>query len=62
MELKQNKISLIEKYNCKNLYFELVECLENNKDGKIKNCNENIKKIGECVIKGMKSEEKMNKN
>ena len=62
MDQSKNKISLIEKYNCINFYLELVDCLDKNKEGKYRMCNENIKNIGQCVFKGMKQEEKVNKN
>ena len=54
----QDQKSMLQKYGCTSLYFDLVNCVEKNFDNE-KICKDHFKKIGECVVKGMKSEEKI---
>lgn len=53
---KVNKKSLIDQYNCKEFYPDLQNCIKEKENEKL--CREHFIKIGECVIKGMKEEEK----
>lgn len=50
-------ISMIEKYNCLDFYFNLKDCII--KSTQENECREEYMKIGECVISGMKKEEQM---
>ena len=62
VERKRNfNISLIQKFNCTNLYFDLFECVEK-KGGNENTCRQEFIKIGECVRTGMKNEEKTKLN
>ncbi len=56
----QDQNSMLKKYGCTGLYFDLVNCVEKNFDNE-KICKEHLKKIGECVVTGMKWEEKLHK-
>jgi len=59
---ENNKLSMIEKYNCKTLYFDLSDCVINNENLENKNiCVAEFSKLGECIINGMKIEERTNK-
>jgi hypothetical protein len=53
--------SLIDKYSCQKYYYELLNCVEKNSEPKI-NCKSFFTKIGDCVINGMKIEEKKANN
>jgi hypothetical protein len=55
-ERRNINISLIQKFNCTNLYFDLFECVEK-KGGNENTCRQEFNKIGECVRTGMKNEE-----
>ena len=52
--------SLIEKFKCVNFYVDLVECINKNEDNE-RICKVHFSRIGECVYKGMKEEEKNKK-
>jgi hypothetical protein len=52
--------SLIEKFKCVNFYVDLVECIDKNEENE-EICKIYFSKIGECVYKGMKDEEKNKK-
>ncbi len=53
-EINSNK-SMIDRYNCIKFYNSLKICVTKSEDAE---CREEYKKLGECIIAGMKNEEK----
>lgn len=48
---------LLEKYNCTKYYYQTLDCAKKNMDAP-KLCDNDIKKMGECLYNAMLSEEK----
>jgi hypothetical protein len=57
IKIRKNPATLLDKYNCNKFYFEALDCAKKISDNP-KLCDEQIKRIGECVYKGMLKEEK----
>jgi hypothetical protein len=57
IQIRQNPMTLLDKYNCTKFYYETVDCAKHNSNNS-KLCDELIKKMGECLYNGMLLEEK----
>jgi hypothetical protein len=57
IEKSQIQNSLLAKYKCTKYYYQTLDCAKRNIDDP-KLCDEDIKKIGECLYNGMLLEER----
>jgi hypothetical protein len=62
IDTNNKQLSLLEKYKCTEFYYKSLECAKNNQESFKNMCEEEIRKMGECVYKGIKTEEKLTFN
>lgn len=51
--------SMIDKYNCRDFYYTVYDCVAKHMEDNMEDiCKQEYRKLGECVLKGMKEQEK----